>query len=141
MINFEDNYFIKFKFTAAQVKKNLENALRDFSIAKNDKIVEVKFNYCYTAFIKAGLALLSLHQVKTRSITGHHIKIIEKLAGILKDKSIEDIGNLMRTKRNLDFYGGGVEVTGKECREYIRFTERVLSRVKEIIVGASENTK
>jgi len=39
----------------------------------------------------------------------------------------------MRSKRNLDFYAGGIEVTEKECEEYINFVEDVLARLKEVI--------
>ncbi len=41
----------------------------------------------------------------------------------------------MRSKRNLDFYAGGIEVTEKECRECIKFVEDVLVRIKKIIFG------
>jgi len=129
-MKFEDQYFIKFNFTKEQIKKNYNNALKDLNIAKRDTILEVKFNYAYTSLIKAGLTLLSSYGVKTRSVPGHHIKIIEKLTEILKDDSISDIGNLMRSKRNLDLYAGGIEVTEKECREYIRFVNKVLKDVK-----------
>lgn len=134
-MKFEDKYFIKFTFTKDQIKKNLKNALKDLNIAKKDKILEVKFNYAYTALIKAGITLLSYYQVKIKSVPGHHIKIIEKIAQILKDEAITDIGNIMRSKRNLDFYAGGIEVTEKECREYIKFVEDVLVRIKKIIFG------
>lgn len=134
-MKFEDKYFIKFTFTKDQIKKNLKNALKDLNIAKKDKILEVKFNYAYTALIKAGITLLSYYQVKIKSVPGHHIKIIEKIAQILRDETITDIGNIMRSKRNLDFYAGGIEVTEKECREYIKFVEDVLVRIKKIIFG------
>ena len=134
-MKFEDKYFIKFTFTKDQIKKNLKNALKDLNIAKKDKILEVKFNYAYTALIKAGITLLSYYQVKIKSVPGHHIKIIEKIAQILKDEAITDIGNIMRSKRNLDFYAGGIEVTEKECREYTKFVEDVLVRIKKIIFG------
>jgi uncharacterized protein (UPF0332 family) len=132
-MRFEEQYFVKFNFTQEQIKKNFNNVLKDLNIAKKDKILEVKFNYAYTSLIKAGLALLSFYGVKTRSVPGHHIKIIEKLAEILKDDSISDIGNLMRSKRNLDLYAGGIEVTEKECREYIKFVDKVLKNVKKYI--------
>lgn len=93
----------------------------------------MKFNYAYTALIKAGIASLSYYHVKVKSVPGHHIKIIEKLAQILKDDDIEDIGNSMRSKRNLDFYAGGIEVTEKECKEYINFVKEVLAKLKENI--------
>lgn len=132
-MKFEDQYFVKFHFTKDQIKKNFNNALKDLTIAKKDKILEVKFNYAYTSLIKAGLTLLSFYGVKTRSVPGHHMKIIEKLAEILKDESISDMGNIMRSKRNLDLYSGGIEVTEKECREYINFVNEVLENVKQAI--------
>lgn len=132
-MKFEDKYFTKFKFTEEQITKNLQNALRDLNIAKTDTILDVKFNYAYTALLKGGITLLSFHQRKVKSVRGHHIKIIEKLAQILEDEGISDIGNLMRSKRNLDVYDGGIEVTEKECTEYVNFVEGVLNRVNKMI--------
>lgn len=133
-MKFEDKYFLKFNFSKEQIEKNFKNALKDLSIAKKDKILEVKFNYAYTAFIKAGISLLSHYQLKIKSVPGHHIKLIEKMAQILKNDAIADMGNLMRSKRNLDFYAGGIEVTEKECREYINFVVSVLLRIKKVII-------
>lgn len=132
-MKFEDKYFTKFNFTKDQVRNNLNNALRDFDIAKKDDILEVKFNYAYSALIKSGIALLSYYNVKTKSTPVHHMKIIEKAAQILKDNSVEIFGNLMRSKRNLDLYAGGIEVTEKECRQYLEFLEKVLVEIKKII--------
>ena len=94
----------------------------------------MKFNYAYTALIKAGVALLSNYDVKVRSVPGHHIKILEKMAEILKDETIEEIGNIMRSKRNLDLYAGGIEVTEKECNDYIPFVEKIIGKVKKIVL-------
>lgn len=132
-MKFDDKYFSRFKFTKEQTNKNFRNALKDFDIAQKDKILDVKFNYAYSAFIKAGIALLSLKQIKIKSVPGHHSKIIEQISALLKDKSIMTMGNLMRSKRNLDFYSGGVEVTEKECIEFIEFTEKILNKIKTII--------
>ena len=60
-------------------------------------------------------------------------KILEKLAELLGDEGVSDIGNVMRAKRNTDLYDGGVEVTGKECREYIKFAQDVIEKVRGII--------
>jgi len=133
-MNFEDDSFVRFTFTKRQVKKNLDNALKDFDIAQRDTILDVKFNYAYTSLIKIGIALLSFYQLKIRSVPGHHVKIIEKMAEILNDDTIEDVGNVMRSKRNIDFYGGGTEVTEKECTEYIQFVDDVLARIKNILL-------
>lgn len=132
-MKFEDKYFIKFHFTRDQINKNLKNAFKDLNIAQKDKILEVKFNYAYTALIKAGMALLSYNHVKIKSVPGHHVKILEKLAQILEDETITDIGNVMRSKRNIDLYSGGIEITEKECRRYLDFVENVLIRIKSII--------
>ncbi len=132
-MNFEDKYFIKFKFTGEQIKKNFNNALKDLNIAKRDRILEVKFNYAYSALIKAGITLLSYYQIRIKSIPGHHIKLIEKTAEILKDGAVYDIGNAMRSKRNLDLYAGGIVVTEKECREYIKLVKGVLAEIEKII--------
>jgi len=133
MKNFDSRYFTKFEFTKEQVEKHFVNASKDLNIAKVDKILEVKFNYTYNAFIKAGIALLSFYKIKARSTPGHHIKLIEEIAEILKDNTIEEVGNIMRQKRNLDFYGGGAEVTEKECKEYLSFVEKIFKRIKSII--------
>jgi len=101
MTVFESKYFTKFRFTGEQIRRYFDNALRDLTIAKEDTHNEVIFSYCYNALIKAGIALLAAKGgVKVRSIQGHHIKIIEKMAEILKDEAILTIGNTMRMKRN-----------------------------------------
>jgi len=133
MMKFDGKYFDNFKYTKEQIKKNLENALKDLKIAKEDTIAEVKFDYSYKALIKAGIAFASFHRKKVKSLPGHHIKIIEIIAQGLKDNSIEDIGNVMRSKRNTDFYGGGIDITEKECREYLEFAENVVKRIGRII--------
>ncbi len=132
-MRFEDKYFVKFRFTKEQLNANLKNAFKDLAIAKEDKILEVKFSYAYTALIKGGIALLSFYNVKAKSVPGHHVKIIEKLAQALNNSDINDIGNIMRSKRNLDLYSGGIEVTEKECLEYLNFAGKVLNKIKGII--------
>ncbi|MFB3895990.1 MAG: hypothetical protein ACE14V_06785 [bacterium] len=130
---FDDKYFTQFKFTPEQIAQNFKNALRDLTIAKQDTIIEVKYSYTYTALIKAGITLLSYHQVKVKSLPGHHQIIIDTMAKILEDDAIADIGNVMRSKRNTDLYGGGIEVTEKESSSYLAFVESVVSKIQNII--------
>jgi hypothetical protein len=111
MTRFDNKYFKKFKFTPEQVVRNLENAFKDLKIAKEVEILEVRFNYTYMSLIKAGIALLSYYQTKVKSLPGHHIKIIEQMGRLLRDDSIVDVGNMMRSKRNMDLYEGGTEIT------------------------------
>lgn len=40
----------------------------------------------------------------------------------------------MRSKRNVDLYAGGVEVTEKECIEYIEFVGKALQNIKNTII-------
>lgn len=132
-MKFDDKYLIRFDFTGTQITRNLNNAVKDLHIAKTDGILDVKFNYSYSALLKAGIALLSYNQIKVKSAPGHHVKIIEILADELKDETIADIGNAMRSKRNIDMYAGGVEVSEKECLEYIDFVGKIISKVKALI--------
>lgn len=102
-------------------------------IAKNDTFLEVKFNYSYNALLKSGIALLSHNNIKIKSVPGHHIKIIEKLAELLDNEDISDFGNVMRSKRNSDLYNGGIDVTEKECKEYISFVEKIIKSIRNIL--------
>ncbi len=134
MMNFETKYFVKFDFSDKQVGQYLSNALKDLEIAQENKRPEVKFNYSYTALIKGGIALIAkIGNVRSRSILGHHIKIIEKMSEILKDENINEVGNSMRMKRNRDLYSGGVFISDKESEDFYFFIEKVLFKVKEAI--------
>ncbi|MDP2910989.1 MAG: hypothetical protein Q8N76_01460 [Candidatus Omnitrophota bacterium] len=134
MIKFETAYFGKFDFTEEQITQFLNNALKDLEIAKENSRSEVKFSYSYSAFIKGGIALLAkVGKVKIRGIPGHHVKVIEKMKEILKDETVEIIGNAMRSKRNEDFYGGGVLISEKESKDYYVFVEKVLVIIKGVL--------
>lgn len=133
-MHFEKEYFQKFPFSSKQIKRYLENALRDLKIAKEDDFAEVRFTYCYQALIKAGIVLIAKEgQVKVRAIPGHHLKILTKMTEILDDPDILTMGNAMRMKRNLDFYSGGEFISRKETDDYLEFVERLMAKVKEKI--------
>ena len=105
--------------------------MRDFNIAQKDPFPEVRFTYCYQALIKIGMAVLAKKgRVKVRSITGHHVKILNKLSEMLNDPDILTIGNAMRMKRNRDLYDAGGAITKKEVEDYIHFVERVIKKSK-----------
>jgi hypothetical protein len=132
-MDFGNKYFVRFNFSSEQIEQNLASAFRDLDIAERVDILDVKFTYAYTALIKGGIAILGHRQLKTKSIPGHQAKIIEKLAQTLNDHTIEILGNIMRQKRNQDFYSGGIEVTEKECKEYLDFVRRVLEKLEKKI--------
>lgn len=134
MTVFESKYFSKFKFTPEQIRRYFDNALRDLKIASEDDHLEVKFNYCYNAIIKAGIALIAAKGgVKVRSVVGHHVRIIEKMAEILKDETVLGVGNAMRSKRNEDFYGGGIFVSEKEAADYLGYAKGILNKIELLI--------
>ena len=108
MTEFEKEFFGKFDFRSEDIKRHFENATRDLEIARKDIFPEVQFSYSFQALIKAGIALIAkVGNVKVKSMPGHHVKILTKMAEILKDPDILTIGNAMRNKRNTDLYAGG----------------------------------
>ena len=134
-MRFDKESFQNFKFSANEINQYYQNTLRDLNIARKDDFPEVRFTYSYQALIKCGITLIAkVGQVKVRSIPGHHKKILEKLSEILQDKEILDIGNAMRAKRNLDFYGGGEIITEKEADEYLEFVEGILKKVEKLVL-------
>ena len=134
MTIFEKEYFQKFEFSQSQIDRYFKNALRDLEIARSDPFCEVRFMYCYQALIKAGIAVIAKQgRVKIRSVSGHHIKILAKMSGILKDEDIFVIGNAMRMKRNNDFYGGGEFISAKEIKDYLAFVEEVITKARKMI--------
>jgi len=114
------SFFRKFQFLPEQVERNLRNAQNDLKIAGRISLPSVRFTYSYTALIKGGIALLSCVQLKVRSVPGHQSMIIEHLAEVMGDRTIAD----------QDFYGGGILMTDKDSREYLRFVERVLNEIE-----------
>lgn len=133
-MKFNKEDFQNFKFSENEINQYYQNMLRDLNIAREDDFPEVRFTYSYQALIKCGITLIAkVGQVKVRSILGHHKRILEKLSEILHDREILDIGNAMRTKRNLDFYSGGEMITEKEADEYLEFVERIFNKVKKLI--------
>lgn len=130
----EEKFFRKITFTDEQIKSYLNNALKDLKIAKHQNVPEVKFNYSYTALLKAGIALIAAtRNLKVRTMPGHHIKILELMSKILNDNSIFEFGNAMRMKRNTDLYGGGILITEKESKDYYNYVEKAIYRVKKLL--------
>ena len=134
MSSFDQEYFQRFKFTAAQIDRYVQSAVRDLDIARKDQFREVQFTYCYQAFIKIGMAVLAKKDgAKVRSVIGHHVKILNKLSDILGDPDIFTVGNAMRMKRNKDLYDAGGTITKKETDDYIVFVSEVIQKAKQII--------
>jgi hypothetical protein len=133
MINFEDSYFTKFKFTSEQLKDYLTAAEKDLTIARDSNVPEVIFQFSYNALLKFGIVMIAKQSYRAHSKIGHHAKIIEKLAELLGDEEVATIGNLMRKTRNVELYSGGSVITEKQVREYLEFCERIANQVKRLI--------
>lgn len=130
----EEKFFRKIKFTDSQIIGYLDNALKDLKIAKGQNIAEVRFNYFYTALLKAGIALIAgIKNLKIRTMPGHHIKVLETMSEILNDNSVFEIGNAMRMKRNTDLYEGGILITEKESNDYCNYVEKIIDIVKKVL--------
>lgn len=52
---------------------------------------------------------------------------------ILKNEIVEDIGNVMRRKRNVDLYGIGAFLSDSESKEYYAFVKRIVTGIKKMI--------
>jgi hypothetical protein len=109
------------------------SAVEDLEIAAENKRAKVRFNYSYQALIKSGITLLAVRGFRIKSRIGHHIKILQKMSEILKDESINEIGNAMRLKRNVDFYGAGMFVSDSESRHYYSFVEKIVHKIEKMI--------
>lgn len=135
--SFDTKYFQKFNFDKNQIRRYLDAANHDLNIARKVEFSEVRFTYGYQALIKAGIALIGrFGGVRVRSVPGHHVKILEKMSHILKDPQILALGDLMRVKRNHDFYDGGVPIGKKEADDYLKFVEYVVGLVhKTLLTG------
>lgn len=126
--------FKDYEFSSEQIQKYITGAGRDISIAKGSKEPEVRFQFAYNALIKCAFALIGFKEKKSvRSRVGHHVKLIEKMSEILKDKDVYTNGNAMRSKRNKDLYFAEAIITEKEANDYLDFVTGVFNRIKKEI--------
>jgi len=133
MTSFEQQFFKKEAFASQQIQQYFESARHALKIADRDEFAEVRFDYAYKALIKIGIGLVSKSGYRVRSVPGHHIKLIQKISELLKDKEIFEIGNSMRLKRNEDFYGCGDFISESEATEFLDFVKTVLKRSEKLI--------
>lgn len=127
MTQFNRESFQKIKFSQDQLKHFLNSAKRDLVISEQSDIPEVIFTFAYDALLKLGIYVIAKQGYKVKSRSGHHIKILEKLAQIINNEDVFILGNKMRQDRNLGLYSGGSSVTEKEALEYLAFIKKVFS--------------
>jgi len=105
--------FEKFNFTIKQIEKYWNKAIRDFHLAEQAEEIEIIFVFTYEAMLKVAITVCAKNNLRVKARRGHHIELIDKMAEILKDDKIKEIGNEIRMKRNLGLYSGGDTVTRK----------------------------
>lgn len=127
--------FEKFQFSERQIKNYHRSAARDFKIARDSDIPEVVFKFCYDVLIKTAIAVSAKNGLRVKARQGHHIELLRKLSECLKNPDIEAIGNEMRSKRNLDLYGGGTLITEKETGEYKAWITQVFVQAEKYLYG------
>ena len=132
-ISFDKKFFEKKKAENKLINRHFQAALKDLKIASRDKEPEVIFVFSYSALIKTGIVLALSMGHRVRSRQGHHIVVIEKLAQILGEKDIEAIGNIMRKKRNLDLYEGGIIISAEEAKDYLEFVGEIVSKAEKYL--------
>lgn len=130
---FDNRFFQKQKFDSRTIKRYFNGALKDFKIASKNREAEVIFDFSYKVLIKLGIVAIAFCGYRVRSRISHHVKILEKLSQILKDRDIEIIGNKMRKKRNLDLYEGGIIISLKEAKEYLNFIKKVINKIERYL--------
>lgn len=120
------------RFTPQQLQQYWRSAENDVRIAQHSHVPEVMFKFSHDALIKLGITMIARQGHRVRSAVGHHVKIIEKLSQLLGNEDIAVVGNQMRRMRNLDFYDGGMLITGRDSKEFLIFVQGVCHRIKRI---------
>lgn len=126
MIDFPTDYFQKFDFSRRQLSAYLDSARHQLKIAVDSQVPEVVFEFSYNALIKFGIYLLAEKGYKTRSVPGHHVKILEKMSEILDNEDVLIFGNQMRQERNFNLYDEGRPVSRKETKEFLDFISKII---------------
>ncbi len=119
MIVFEPEFFQKFPYTKSQIDRYFHNAELDLNRAEKTKDPNVTHRLAYDSILKLGIALIAKSGFKAKSVPGHHIKILEKLGGILKRPDEVEYLHRIRRKRNIDLYEGGLDFTEKEAKDLL----------------------
>lgn len=125
--------FEKFTFSDRQIKNYKNSALKDIKIASASNVPEVVFKFCYDALIKLSIAICAKNNLKIKSRQGHHIELLKKLSQILENKDINIIGNEMRSKRNFDLYCGGILISEKEAKEYLKWLKIIFRQIDDYL--------
>lgn len=130
-MNFSSDFFQEFDFSKETIKKYLASAHKDLRIAREAKEPDIIFQFSYNAFIKLGITMIAMKGYKVRSRMGHHIRIINSLAIIMEDEDIDGHGNSMRKTRNTELYDGGIIISEKQSKAYLKFVGKIFLKSEQ----------
>lgn len=119
--------FEPLNFSCEQIERFYQAARHDLKIAANSQESDVIFTFCYNGLIKLAIAICAKHGLRVKSRQGHHVELIRKLAENFNNNEIEAIGNEMRQKRNRDLYEGGILISEKQAKEYLKWVRDIFS--------------
>lgn len=130
MTHFQTEFFQPFTYTEAQISGYFLNAEQDLTRAKHADDPNIVYRIGYDAALKLGIAMIAKAGYKVRSVPGHHIKILDQLAEILKRPDEVDYLHRIRRKRNVDLYEGGLDFTEKEAEDLLKLCETLFSEAR-----------
>jgi hypothetical protein len=124
--------FEKFNFSEKQIERYYKSAKKDIKIAGSYSDPEVSFRFSYDSLLKLAIAVCAKNGMRVKSKRGHHRELIGKLASFLDDNEINIIANEMRGKRNRELYDGGILISLKESKSYLKWTKNVFNKAEKI---------
>jgi len=119
MTSFEPEFFQEFAYSKSQTDHYFRNAELDLGRAEKTKDPNIVYRIGYEAALKLGIAMIADAGYKVKSVPGHHIKILDKMAEILKRPDEVEYLHRIRRKRNIDLYEGGLDFTEKEAKDLL----------------------
>ncbi len=124
--------FEKFRFSRKQVERYYKSAKKDFKIASSYSDPEVSFRFCYDALLKLAIAVCAEKGLRAKAKRGHHRELIQKLSSFLEDNEINIVANEMRGKRNRELYNGGILISKKEAKSYLKWTRDIFKKAERM---------
>ncbi|MBU0506007.1 MAG: hypothetical protein ABII18_04065 [bacterium] len=129
----KDSRFKDYQSTPDQIKAHYQGACRKLKSAYTvmDDDSETAYQLAYEAMLKASLALIFKHNLRVRSIPGHHIAIIEKSSEILGEsfEAHMAVFDDMRRNRNICLYDADGFLSGHETSEALDIASDYLELV------------
>jgi uncharacterized protein (UPF0332 family) len=120
-----------------QIKRLLQKSrkcLRSAKILLQNNDEDASFELAYEAMLLAGRALFFSHNLRPRTIGSHKI-VVNFVAEIMgaEFKTLAQIFDNMRRKRNYLIYGVGLETSGKEAENSLKNAQEFINQIEKLI--------